>query len=813
MLPSSNVASASATPAASLDADSDARFGVVYGTCMPTPFPWERLPARRSSGRWKVALAAAVAISWFAGSSPGEARDRSPFCGGPYQRPCKYLKPACDEGVMGPMPGARLVVGKVRGKTRCVWSEPGMPSSGPVVPRPDELCGSEGQPPCPPGTRDDPGCEEGTMLGAGGRCQPCGDRGERPCLKLDEAVCNSATLRLDPRTRTCRPCGGEGDPPCTLAGACRRGFRYDGEVCRAMGPASEPDCDCTVEPGPTAPGRPISGFADLHSHPFSNLAFGGLVLWGDVFHEEGIQSALPLCDFSGGLDAVVVGNIPYPQVPWLGTPVHREGGKADAFGHKVRRDALGRKVGSHRDLPHPLGVGGGEAMRGWPTWDSVTHQQMYYRWIERAWRGGLRLLVVHAVNNEVLCKGKLPLDSVLRRAGQLRGFGCGDGAAVSRQIEAARALERFVDEEHGGRGRGWFRIVQSGAEARRVVEQGKLAVVLGIEVDSLFDCKVGRCDEDDVGRGLDEVHALGVRHLIPIHLFDNAFGGAAMYKESLVAGSAVFNGRPMQPSICRDPAYGLPARSVLFSGDLPAQAPICNALGLTGLGETMVRGMMARGMIVDIDHMSARAKTRVLEIAEEEGYPVVSGHAELTSSVVRKHRSERALTPGEVDRIRRLGGVVAVKMLPMDADTVLDHGPVADDCDLSARNWAQVYSRMVDLLGGEETAAVGFGSDFNGMIVHAAPRFGADGCNRDPDRPQRDRIEYPFAAHDRPGTFERSRTGSRVFDYNQDGLAHVGLLPDFVEDLKKSGLSDPDLAPLFRSAEAYIAMWEAIDAR
>jgi hypothetical protein len=30
------------------------------------------------------------------------------------------------------------------------------------------------------------------------------------------------------------------------------------------------------------------------------------------------------------------------------------------------------------------------------------HQQMYYRWLERAYRGGLRLMVMLAVNNEVI---------------------------------------------------------------------------------------------------------------------------------------------------------------------------------------------------------------------------------------------------------------------------------------------------------------------------------------------------------------------------------------------------------------------------
>jgi hypothetical protein len=53
-------------------------------------------------------------------------------------------------------------------------------------------------------------------------------------------------------------------------------------------------------------------------------------------------------------------------------------------------------------------------------------------------------------------------------------------------------------------------------------------------------------------------------------------------------------------------------------------------------------------------------------------------------------------------------------------------------------------------------------------------------------------------------------TGDREFDFNTDGLAHVGLLPDFIKDLTNVGLTEEDLEPLFNSAEVYIRMWEKI---
>ena len=54
----------------------------------------------------------------------------------------------------------------------------------------------------------------------------------------------------------------------------------------------------------------------------------------------------------------------------------------------------------------------------------------------------------------------------------------------------------------------------------------------------------------------------------------------------------------------------------------------------------------------------------------------------------------------------------------------------------------------------------------------------------------------------------RMITGNRYWDFNTDGLAHFGLLPDLLQDLKNIGFSPLQLNPLFSSAEDYIRMWE-----
>jgi hypothetical protein len=54
----------------------------------------------------------------------------------------------------------------------------------------------------------------------------------------------------------------------------------------------------------------------------------------------------------------------------------------------------------------------------------------------------------------------------------------------------------------------------------------------------------------------------------------------------------------------------------------------------------------------------------------------------------------------------------------------------------------------------------------------------------------------------------RYKTGNRYWDFNTDGMAHYGLMPDFLQDLRNIGISPGNLTVLFRSAEDYIQMWE-----
>ena len=57
-----------------------------------------------------------------------------------------------------------------------------------------------------------------------------------------------------------------------------------------------------------------------------------------------------------------------------------------------------------------------------------------------------------------------------------------------------------------------------------------------------------------------------------------------------------------------------------------------------------------------------------------------------------------------------------------------------------------------------------------------------------------------------------TRAGERDFDFNRDGLAHYGLLPDLIADMESIGAPRAAIDTLFGSARAYVEMWQRAEA-
>ncbi|MGH2951757.1 MAG: hypothetical protein ACRDKX_06920, partial [Solirubrobacterales bacterium] len=433
--------------------------------------------------------------------------------------------------------------------------------------------------------------------------------------------------------------------------------------------------------------------------------------------------------------------------------------------------------------------------RGWPTFEywpnheAITYEQTYYKWLERAWLGGMRIVVNLFVENRALC------DTFARFTP--RRNGCDEMQSVRLQAKRIREFEDYIDAQAGGPGKGFFRIVRNPFQARRVINKGKLAVVLGIEVSELFGCRLQnaqpQCDQADVDAQLEEMHALGVRDMELLNKFDNALVGvrydSGTFGTIVNTGQFITTGRFWEAETCTgpeedntiatgpaatDPIFDTPLDEALPFGSIPVypSPPHCNVYGMTPLGEYLVREMIERKMIIDPDHMSALAVDRALAIADEENYSgVVSSHSWM----------DRKNWPDIYD----LGGVV---------------GPAAGG---GAARFVEAWRQVRSGRNPKHYFGIGIGDDMNGFASQAGPREGADP------------VRYPFESFDGRVTLDRQRSGERVFDVNVDGVAHFGMYPDLIEDMRMVA-GNKIVRDLSRGAEAYLQMWEratGVDAR
>ncbi len=103
------------------------------------------------------------------------------------------------------------------------------------------------------------------------------------------------------------------------------------------------------------------------------------------------------------------------------------------------------------------------------------------------------------------------------------------------QAQDMHQMERYIDAQYGGPGKGWYRIVTNPFQARRVINQGKLAVIMGIETSASLRLPLQAPTRRTpavrrrprIDQQLDEVHKMGVRQMELVNKFDNALAGVA----------------------------------------------------------------------------------------------------------------------------------------------------------------------------------------------------------------------------------------------------------------------------------------------
>ncbi|MDQ1704909.1 MAG: hypothetical protein QOF18_1275, partial [Frankiaceae bacterium] len=256
---------------------------------------------------------------------------------------------------------------------------------------------------------------------------------------------------------------------------------------RAGGCAHWPEIQVNITggfPHGATPYSETSGFLDAHLHGMAFEFLGGRARCGRPWHPYGVTYALVDC------------------------PDHQPGGRG-----ALLEDVLsGRTPGTGHDTV------GWPTFGYWPRHDSLTHEQVYYKWLERAWRGGLRMFTNLLVDNGVLCE-----------LYPYKKNSCNEMDGVRLQAKRLHEFERYIDAQSGGPGEGWFRIVKDPFQARRVINAGKLAVVMGIEVSVPLDCGeylgTPRCNAAEIDKRMQGVYKLGVRQMELTNKFDNALTG------------------------------------------------------------------------------------------------------------------------------------------------------------------------------------------------------------------------------------------------------------------------------------------------
>jgi len=405
---------------------------------------------------------------------------------------------------------------------------------------------------------------------------------------------------------------------------------------------------------------------------------------------------------------------------------------------------------------------------GYPRFTTKTHQQQQVDFLKRAWQGGLRIFCALAINN-------MYVPSLLLGPGRTN-TPIDDETAITRQIADIKNMAI--------QNASWMEIALTPKDARRIIIQGKLAVVLGVEMDNFGNFKSSSFNwnnpyhqsnplieinlqnsEQLLEQKLNHYYALGIRQVCSVHYISGVFGGVAVFRTELTLNQFAFNNTlGVKSGVSKNIAYNLtpdydwlrgfvgnallPIPFLDFNAKIIRQGSgtnlsMVNSLGMTEIGRRLMTKMMNKGFIIDQEHMSYDMKEELFAMASFRNYPVISSHTDpLALSFSWKGQPvEYSRTDARYNlnnfgttNIRNITNEfqladVHFEKIKNSGGTVgvfllpylkKSYGSIPNDCAGSSKTWAQTYLYSVDKMGGEGVALC---SD-RGMNDFIAPRFG-----------------------------------------------------------------------------------------
>ena len=573
-------------------------------------------------------------------------------------------------------------------------------------------------------------------------------------------------------------------------------------------PEAELNADGTVHTGPNPDGT-VWGISNLHDHSESQHLSGGYMFSGMSYSPYGIMDALGTCEKEHGKFGT-----------WDLVGMSTEGGsKPHACGAGLPNpNVISELIFNHHSKGYP-------DFESWPTGPDASHQKNYYQWLNRARLGGLRTITLFSVENYAGARMYnlfIPILRLISPELSPASTTILSGTESHEQTyERIISLINYVDAQEGGPGKGWLKLVTSPEQAREEVNNGNLCVILGIEIPDLFDCIDNSptnpdCTRDYIRQKLDYYYDQGVRVIFPIHHMDTELGGAKIFTSTLELGQLLYNGNLIEWDPCEPLAdygshtpflqsqmLGIPDFFTeiivqLLTGfdvelqDLDPNQTYCNGRGLTEAGVILVEEMIERGMMFDLDHCSKAMLEDIVEILDDYVYPFILSHNNYYEDLGEFVYSRGGMMSSSLHSSKQ------GSTLPCTFGTSGDFfGQAIEAMDLS-----ETYTGL---------RAAPFTSDFFGTLAGCGPRFSDLYPCENIENPalwESSKVNYPFTSFDGQFEFDIQRTGNKAFDFNEEGLAHIGMLPDMIRDIMNQGYEMEDVAAFHNSTEALIRLWE-----
>ncbi|MBI3074269.1 MAG: membrane dipeptidase [Deltaproteobacteria bacterium] len=245
--------------------------------------------------------------------------------------------------------------------------------------------------------------------------------------------------------------------------------------------------------------RVKSGYVLTHEHPTYGMAFGGNYAFAGA--SGNFRNGIMVKGYTAACG---------------GCKVASKCDHGEVKGSLIARiGSMGSDMGDHKSHKGPRA-------------EANSHLRYSTEWVKAAFEGPdprredarMRIMVAFAVENEAMCEQLYYVNKNGKGGPGGDGYPCSRGDSVESLDRQLDALKAWVRENP------WMEIAYSAADAERIVNADKLAIILGVESEYSFGAENRTFDPVD---RLNHYHAKGVRTFYLAHKINSRLSGADIY--------------------------------------------------------------------------------------------------------------------------------------------------------------------------------------------------------------------------------------------------------------------------------------------